>query len=467
MANHVCFLLAPVFLLALPVWSATAVENRIFIEPISQPFLPHKGATTTGDQLDQSRFDDATVCGVCHSEIYQEWRSSIMSHAWDDPLYRALLKQASIATDGKVDHFCAGCHTPLGLLSGQINSDVNRESPFSEENKKLPGVDCETCHNMTDVSGLENGAYVMDVKSENFPIKRGPRRDAVSPYHATEYSDLHTRSEFCGACHNVTHPTNNVPIERTYDEWYESAYRLRGVECQDCHMKAVSGKSAQMGPNRKDRVSHHFASANTTIMQYFNEFENAERARDLLATAAKVSIAGISNDAKSGDYIDLSIKVENTGAGHKLPTGFPEGREVWLEVLITDAKGDKIFHSGEIKGGKTEPETENFKVHLGDKNGKEVDIEVWNVDRILSDNRILPLGYAEVDYQVYIPNWVATPLHVDVRLNYWPFSQAMADYLLGKDKIQVVVEELAKASSTIYLNGMSRKTSGKLNLTSR
>ena len=467
MVNYACYVVSSIFLLALPVWSGTAVENRIFEDPISQPFLPHKATTTTGDQIDQTRFDDASVCGVCHSEIYQEWRSSIMSHAWDDPLYRALLKQASIATDGATDNFCAGCHTPLGLLSGQINSAVNRESPFSDENKNLPGVDCETCHNMTDVSGLDNGAYVMDVKSENFPIKRGPRRDAVSPYHATEYSDLHTRSEFCGACHNVTHPTNNVPIERTYDEWYESAYRLNDVQCQDCHMKSVSGKSAMMGPERKDRASHHFGSANTTIMQYFNEFENAERARELLASAAKIGITRITKKAKSGDYIDISVKVENVGAGHKLPTGFPEGREVWVELLITDAKGDKVYHSGEIKNGKTEPNTKNFKVHLGDKNGKEVDIEVWNVDRILSDNRILPLGYSEVDYQVYIPNWVTPPLNVDVRLKYWPFSQAMADYLLGSNKIQVVVEELANTSSTVYLNNVSSESNRKLNLTSR
>jgi len=38
----------------------------------------------------------------------------------------------------------------------------------------------------------------------------------------------------CGNCHNIFHPTNNFPIERTYDEWKYSIYSQNGIQCQDC-----------------------------------------------------------------------------------------------------------------------------------------------------------------------------------------------------------------------------------------
>lgn len=435
--------------ISLPAFCLTAIENRNITGNGNPPFHPHRANTTTGNILESHKYDDAKVCSACHNEIYEEWRSSIMSYSWDDPIYRALLRKASEATEGKVDHFCTGCHTPIGLLSGKINTEVNRQLPGEKDEIALPGVDCEACHNIRGVSGLENGAYVMNDLNGTEKIKFGPRVDSVSPYHQTEFSGLHTRSELCGTCHNVSHPFNDVPIERTYDEWFESAYRVKGVECQDCHMQKVAGKSAIMGPEREDRASHHFGSANTTILEYFGQKENAERARTLLKTSAQLDFVQQPQVVQPGGYVNVAIKVTNTGAGHKLPTGFPEGREVWVDFRVTDEQDKEIFRLGRIKDGKTEPGTKNFKVHLGNKEGKEVEVEVWEVDRILSDNRILPLGYNIVEYRFYVPQWVSGKLKLHADLNYWPFSQAFADALVGEGQINVLVENITAASSFV------------------
>ncbi|TVZ41512.1 cytochrome c554/c'-like protein [Alteromonadaceae bacterium 2753L.S.0a.02] len=433
--------------------AATAIENRTANVPQSHPFAPHNATTTTGRSVDHNQFQNAEVCGSCHTEIYKEWRQSIMSRSWDDPIYRALLRKASIATEGAVDNFCTGCHSPLGLLAGRIDSSVNRALPGSEQDRHLPGIDCEACHNMQDIQGLENGAYVLNGQIADTPVKFGPRHDAVSPFHNTEFSELHTESEFCGSCHNVTHPFNEVPIERTYDEWYESSYRTAGVQCQNCHMKGVEGKAAVMGPDRQDRASHHFASANTTVMSHFGDTDNVERARRLLASAAQISLITKPESVMPGELATIAFKVQNTGAGHKLPTGFPEGREVWLDVTVSDANGKRVFSSGKIKNGKTEPGTHNFKVHLGDENGNEVDVEVWNVTRILSDNRLLPNGSADVSYDFVVPDWASAPLQVNAKLQYWPFSQAVVDYLLGENRLQVQIETLATTLASIDIAG--------------
>jgi len=70
-------------------------------------------------------------------------------------------------------------------------------------------------------------------------IKRASLKDAVSPYHKTEYSELHTKSDFCGNCHNIFNPVTNFPVERTYDEWKYSIYAQKSIQCQDCHMVPV------------------------------------------------------------------------------------------------------------------------------------------------------------------------------------------------------------------------------------
>ena len=43
------------------------------------------------------------------------------------------------------------------------------------------------------------------------------------------------------------------------------------------------------------------------------------------------------------------------------------------------------------------------------------------------------------------------PLTVIAELNYWPFSQKLADYLLGKDKLQVEITQMAKVTQSVPL----------------
>lgn len=275
--------------------ATTPIEQRIIDEALTPLFNLHRASTTTGKVIPEHQFDDAQVCGACHADIYKEWRSSIMSHAWDDPIYRALLARASKATNGELDSFCTGCHTPTGLVSGKVSTADNQNPPdIHQPVTDMPGVDCEACHNMSAISGLDNGAYVINDAGTD-KLKFRPRLEASSPYHQTAYSELHTESKMCASCHNVTHPGNGVPVERTYDEWFESPYRQAGIGCQDCHMAPTRGKSAIMGPERKDRATHWFAGGNTTILEHFGRKQNADNARALLRTSATVELSQATN----------------------------------------------------------------------------------------------------------------------------------------------------------------------------
>lgn len=416
------------------------------------PFFPHR-ASTAHKNLDPSAFDKSAVCSACHVEIHQQWSESVMSKAWDDPIYRALLKRASIATNGAVDNFCTGCHSPVGLTTGQINSTINREGTdvALKENRVLPGVDCEACHNISALTGIDNGAYVMTPRNnpEGAPQKYGPRSDAVSPYHKTTFSELHTQSEFCSACHNVTHPFSHTPIERTFDEWQESEYNFSDKNCQSCHMPRFKGKSAPMGKEREAIAGHTFTGGNSTLLNHFGLKDAAERSRQMLKKAGKIEIVELPKSFAPGRVAKIRVKVSNIGAGHKLPTGFPEGREVWIDFRATDQDGREVFRLGRVVDGKTEKGTKNFKVHLGDADNNEVELEVWKVTHIISDTRILPGGSSVVDYDVLIPETATGPLKLEATLKYWPFAQETVDVLLGKGALEVEVVDLASTSETL------------------
>ncbi|MBS7662105.1 cytochrome c family protein [Pseudomonas lalucatii] len=428
-------------------------RSRLMQARDALPFFPHR-ANTRGNVVLQPRdFESAEVCGACHTEIYRQWRSSMMSQAWDEPVYRALLKLASEATEGRVDTFCTGCHSPIGLTTGQITAELNRSSvEDSAREHPLPGVDCESCHNISARTGLDNGAYVMTPRAHGRSTKFGPRKDAVSPYHDTVYSALHTRSDFCATCHNVTHPFSSVAVERTYDEWLESPYSLNGETCQDCHMPGFAGRAAIMGPEREHVASHWFSGANATLLSYLGQDEAAQRARDMLARAARIEFQDLPDRVRPGEYVEVAVKVSNVGAGHKLPTGFPEGREIWIDLRVTDASGRQVYRLGAVKDGETEEGTRNFKVHLGDRDGNVLDIEVWKATQILSDNRILPKGYIVREFSFRVPADAVGPLTLHADLNYWPFSQKLADFLLGPNELQVEVTRMAQVSGRVALS---------------
>lgn len=420
------------------------------------PFYPSR-ATTNGQQLKPEMFEHPDICKGCHSEIYQQWERSVMAKSWEDPIYRALFKRASKATNAQVDNFCIACHSPIGMTS--MNATA---ATLDEANDNLPGVNCEVCHNITGITGNDNGAYILSPNREKH-VKLGPNPDASSPYHKTEYSDLHTRSEFCSVCHNVSHPFNSTPIERTYDEWQESAYNEQGVQCQDCHMTPGPGqsnnpgKSAIMGKERKHIYSHEFTGANSTLHQYFEDPDSAELAREMLRSAATIEFVELPKTLTAGQLATIKIKVANVGAGHKLPTGFPEGREVWIDFNVKDAAQEQIYRSGAVVDGQTEAGTRSFKVTLGDINGNVVDLNVWEVDRILSDTRILPNGYSIVDYTFIVPEDVSGEITLDATLNYWPFSQHLVDELLGKDQLEVDIVNMTSVRASLNVSEGEQK----------
>ncbi len=252
-------------------------------------------------------FRSAEVCRPCHTMIYDEWRQSSMARSpelagWS--LEASLEALRFMGQEEKIRPLCYACHAPVARHTGPLDLST---SPHRE------GVTCDYCHSVraVEVSSRINVATVVPGE-----VKTGPHADAVSTGHETLELPLIRRSEFCAGCHYFAWPTNGMPTDWTYAQWAESPYRDEGVQCQTCHMPRRPGRSSSHpgAPMRGGVASHRFLGA-----------------RDLPtlqgALALRVRRAGP----------EIVVEVENVGAGHNIPGGGGELRE--LELRLVPAEG--------------------------------------------------------------------------------------------------------------------------------
>jgi hypothetical protein len=185
-----------------------------------------------------------------------------------------------------------------------------------------------------------------------------PHRVMKSPYHAS--------SELCATCHNVSNPlfADDVSVqpphvyghvERTYSEWALSDYAKMGADgtCQSCHYPAVEGggqASRYNSPHRDHFVMHGPVGGSTWVQDavaYLWDRSDVDRkaldvgkrrARELLRTAATLELSF----PATGRAL---LRVTNE-TGHKLPTGYPEGRRMWVNAQFLDADGNVLGEIG-------------------------------------------------------------------------------------------------------------------------
>ena len=416
------------------------------------------------------QFIDPKVCEACHPDQFAQWNGSMHSKAFFDPIWRSATKLffKDAATSGEILEMkaCVKCHTPLGFRSYSISSPADDYEKLAD----LPaqGIFCNWCHNISEVKHLGDAGYEVDPGGgEDDPSTMlGPLKDASSPYHPTKYSELHTKSEFCGLCHNVSHAANKLPIEQTYSEWKNSPYNTGNpettVHCQDCHMRQRPGvpstgkterpdnpgKASDIGPDREHVWTHYFVGANAVVTKLLGSDLHAKMAIERLQNAADLEILQNSDYSKN-ELSNIKVKVINSGAGHYLPTGITEIRQMWLDVKISDAKGKVLLRSGALdnKGGIDENAVKYFTI-LGNEMGEPV-LNVSKADRILFDYRVPPKGYVIESYAFYIPSGAVSPLNIKATLKYRSASQALARTLLGDKAPQLPVIDMVTIEKKI------------------
>ncbi len=450
-----------------------AIPDDLAQPSAEQPFAPSYITTDTGKKLEPGDWTDPQVCAGCHPRQFKGWQGSMHSISFKDPVFQALWAIGDKETNGATKNHCGGCHSPIGTATQSIEFDpkMGKHGGFTTGSVAAQGVSCDVCHtisgsNINKTATLEHGnaSFIMSPGK----IKRATLRDAKSPFHETAYSAMHSRSEFCGNCHNIFHPVNNFPIERTYDEWKYSIYAQNDIQCQDCHMVPVEvaikvadtltrpkemkdlgleGFAGMGGPQRDLVHDHAFVGGNAVIAKEMGVAGADLHYEEAVKRLKSVASLGISLKSGEGTLRRLKVKVTNERAGHHLPTSLTEVRQVWIEVVVTDEKDRELFRSGSLNQQNELPEdTVIFNAHAVDKDGHHTS-EPWEIVRFTDVNTIPPRGYKFGKYAFNVHEDSGT-LKVSAKLHYRSFAQSLADTLLGKDKLKVPSIEMQSLEKT-------------------
>jgi cytochrome c554/c'-like protein len=345
----------------------------------------HADIYLPGTQPKQAGIDlgDRDWCEKCHSgttngmaDPYFSWQGSMMAQAARDPVFRAALAIANQDEKG-VGEFCIRCHSPRGWLAGR--STAADGSLLDRED--LHGVSCNACHRMVDPLSAEaknlvtnvppgygNGMYVIQTGK----VARGPYAEHLGQVmgHQPVESAYQSSSELCANCHNVSNPlqakdvSKQSPdtfghIERTYSEWALSdlADPAQRQSCQSCHYPQVpgGGQASRYGSLHRDYFVSHSAVGGSTWVQdaVYRIWKGKDldqealgaakaNARKLLKTAATLGLE------ISGGQARLTI---TNLTGHKLPTGYPEGRRMWVNIRFLD-QNSKLVDARGVYGEK-------------------------------------------------------------------------------------------------------------------
>ncbi len=430
------------------------------------------GEITVPGDFQEQQFTDPTVCRACHPEIYEQWQGGMHSMAARDPLFRAAVEFTlqGVTEDWETAEarLCVRCHTPIGHAVGLIPTSNELDDANLEKLGEREAVNCDFCHSVRASAGIGNAPYILDPGQGqgDMGLKRGPFADSVSPIHETQFSELHTRSEFCGACHNVTHAVTDTPLETTYVEWRESPYNSgdpqTSVQCQDCHMRQLPGvpatgkterpdnpgKACTTGPEREHIWAHNKVGGNVALPTLLGNEAVARMAEERLKNAADLAI--VAEGLAGGELGAITVEVVNSGAGHYLPTGLTEVRQMWLAVTVEDDQGHLVFSSGAVdEEGNVDPQAVLYNTVLGDAEGHHT-LNVARVTRVLKDYRIPPQGRQEERYSFLVPE-EASYLEITATLRYRSAPQDVVNLLLGEDAPTLPIIDMVTATARVEL----------------
>jgi hypothetical protein len=400
-------------------------------------------------------FTPPEVCRDCHPRQYNDWTGSVHALAFQDPIYQGELNRAVKAVGHEVARQCEGCHSPAGMVTGEIKKPgIADLSPMASA-----GVSCDICHSISDVTHSqtpshepENGSFILTpgVDSVNGVklVKRGPFKPSDkcgNGFHECVESPLHLRADLCAGCHQVYHYDAHFPLEDTYLEWKRGAYAQKEILCQDCHMVDFNiflRTADEFRKPERDEYRHFFNGANYLL--YYLAAEAARKAGDdtkadvikykydmavkRLQSAADLELSPVYSD---GRLIEVRVRVKNIRAGHNLPTSLTNVRQMWLEITARDDKGKILMTSGLVNTEGHLPE--NTRVFNSDGMGKDFHFSVdpWIVTSFSRHDTIPPKGYRDVYYGLSASQRVKK-ITVEARLRYRQADQGVAEAVLSE-----------------------------------
>ena len=348
------------------------------------------------DLVHEGEWTNSAACAECHSDMFDQWADSLHRLMGDSNPYYKVVEDVAAATEGEeFRKWCMGCHHPQGLLSG-LTATSNAGHIFEQGGTSLfealdrgepdldEGTGCLFCHRITELESAHgrtagaNASFTVNIRDRETYVFENAENEILNwlgshainakpQVHANSYSqDFYSDSALCSSCHNEFAPGSGSVIVDTYGEWERSPFNApddpeKHRSCIDCHMhgdiqrigEGIPGTSTDGGRIKDNVVTHQFTGANYHLVGLRND-KLKQMSIELLQSAAELE----TTLTTAGH---LNVRVANTGAGHALPTGVADFRQVWLDVTVRDASGQMVLESGKMDdAGVVDPDARFF-----------------------------------------------------------------------------------------------------------
>ncbi|RKY20668.1 MAG: hypothetical protein DRQ55_06940 [Planctomycetota bacterium] len=320
-------------------------------------WLAGRSTPTDGSALDPAIDQDGVSCDACHrmtnpdtSEWFGVQNAPFLAHdesatpvgyngsgqlsMWNDGFNKLGPYDDAATPHGffqssfhRQSELCGSCHDVSNPVVGDLAPGHGAMAP-------LPGAFSGTPGTPVDGKAAFN----------NFPYAYGVVERTFSEHQSSAFKTLPVASypSLPGELQQgAMADTYNAAIAANPTANYLDGMQ-RNFSCQSCHMKPVNGKGCALGgvPTRADLPSHDLTGGNYWAPQAIAWLDGqsklvigggmslpaldamaagADRARDNLESAAAIDVAG------------GFVRVTNL-TGHKLISGYPEGRRMWLNI---------------------------------------------------------------------------------------------------------------------------------------
>ncbi|MGI9342547.1 MAG: multiheme c-type cytochrome [Gammaproteobacteria bacterium] len=263
------------------------------------------------------------------------YANAVPKHHWDQSLYHR-----------SVD-FCGSCHDVSNPVVGDLAPNNGAQQPLA------PGTFDGELDTPSNPRNIEDKAAF-----NNPPYKYGVVERTYSEYKASLLSQTLV-SDY------LTLPADlqagSIQIARdaalgagTGGNYVDGAPRY--FSCQTCHMPATTGLGANKSgvPTRTDLPAHDLTGGNYWMPQVMQYLDN-QGALLLGGNLSPAEITGMNDGvARAQANLENAASLSVTGdtlrvvnlTGHKLISGYPEGRRMWLNVVWKDGGGATIREDG-------------------------------------------------------------------------------------------------------------------------
>lgn len=263
---------------------------------------------------------------------YGPYANAAAGHAWAQSRFH------------RSSDFCGTCHDVSNPVVGDLAAGNGALTPLA------PGT----------YSGVFGSPVNGKAAFNNPPFKYGIVERTYSEHRASSLSRTRV-----GDYANLPADIRRGAIKRAHDQAQLAGMNgdhedgtPRYFTCQSCHMEPVVGEGAAFGiaPLRYDLARHDLTGGNTWVPNAIQWLDNqtpsllrlgagltplqrAAMDRGVLRARATLQRAG------ALDITDNTLRVTNL-TGHKLITGYPEGRRMWLRMRWRDEQNQLLREDG-------------------------------------------------------------------------------------------------------------------------